>query len=203
LSIEIIIVDDFSTDNSLQVASELSKTYDNIKIFNHEKNQGKGAALRTGFKYATGHYVVVQDADLEYDPMDFKKLILPLKENIADVVLGSRYLSSNNRKVPSFWHTLGNRFLTFMSNIFTDLYLTDMETCYKMFRRDIIQEIEICEDRFGFEPEIIAKIARKKLRVFEISISYERRTYAQGKKIGVRDGIRAVYCIIKYTLFSR
>jgi dolichol-phosphate mannosyltransferase len=166
----------------------------------HEKNQGKGAALRTGFAHVTGDFVAVQDADLEYDPMDLKRLLVPLRNGEADVVLGSRFLSVGYHRVLYFWHSLGNRFLTLLSNMLTDLNLTDMETCYKVFRREVIQSIEIEENRFGFEPEVIAKIAQRRLRIYEMGVSYRGRTYAEGKKIGVRDGFRALYCILKYSL---
>ena len=198
LSLELIIVDDYSSDNSYLVALELEKLHPEVKVLRNEKNYGKGAALRAGFKIATGDYVSVQDADLEYDPNDLKKLIVPLIEDKADVVLGSRFLSAGAHRVLYFWHYMGNRFLTFLSNMFTDLNLTDMETCYKVFRRDVIQAIEIKENRFGFEPEIVAKAAQKKLRIYEMGISYYGRTYAEGKKITARDGFRALYCIFRY-----
>ncbi len=198
LCLEIIIVDDASTDNSLFLANRLAEKNVNIRVKYHSENQGKGAALRTGFKQATGDFVAVQDADLEYNPFDLKKLVQPLISNEADVVLGSRFLSGEMHRVLYFWHFMGNRFLTFLSNMFTDLNLTDMETCYKVFKREIIQSIEIEENRFGFEPEIVAKIAYMRLRIFEAGISYHGRTYEEGKKIGVRDGFRALYCIFKY-----
>ena len=198
LLIEIIIVDDASADNSLAIAKELAGKYPEIKVFGHQKNQGKGAALRTGFKEATGDFVVVQDADLEYDPQEIIQLLEPLIADKADVVLGSRFLSSGVHRVLYFWHSVGNKFLTLLSNMFTDLNLTDMETCYKVFRREVIQNIEIEENRFGFEPEIIAKVAQKRLRIFEMGISYFGRTYEEGKKIGWRDGFRALYCIFRY-----
>lgn len=199
ISIEMIIVDDASTDKSLHFARELAERHPTIiRVMNHTVNQGKGAALRTGFKMATGNFVAVQDADLEYNPFDLKKLIQPLINDEADVVLGSRFISGDMHRVLYFWHYMGNRFLTFFSNIFTDLNLTDMETCYKVFKRDVIQSIDIQENRFGFEPEIIAKIAHKRLRIFEAGISYHGRTYEEGKKIGFRDGFRALYCIFRY-----
>jgi glycosyltransferase involved in cell wall biosynthesis len=194
----VIIVDDHSNDDSYLFALDLERNYSEIKVIRHEKNFGKGAALRSGFKVASGDYVAVQDADLEYDPNDLKRLLDPLIEGKADVVLGSRFLSPGAHRVLYFWHFMGNRFLTFLSNMFTDLNLTDMETCYKVFRRDIIQNIDIEENRFGFEPEIIAKIAQLRLRIFEIGISYYGRTYAEGKKISVKDGFRALYCIFRY-----
>ena len=198
LSLEIIIVDDGSTDQSLRKAEELKTRYPEITVLTHLWNRGKGAALRTGFQKATGDFVAVHDADLEYNPMELKKLLAPLKNNVADVVFGSRFLSAGAHRVLYFWHSLGNRFLTFLSNMFTDLNLTDMETCYKVFRRDVIQGIEIEEDRFGFEPEIVAKVAHMRLRIYEMGVSYYGRTYQEGKKIGIRDGIRAIYCIFRY-----
>jgi glycosyltransferase involved in cell wall biosynthesis len=177
---------------------KLEINHPEIKIIRHEKNSGKGAALRSGFKMATGDFVAVQDADLEYDPVDLKRLLIPLVQGDADVVLGSRFLSTGFHRVLYFWHYMGNRFLTFLSNMFTDLNLTDMETCYKVFRREIIQDIDIKENRFGFEPEIIAKIAQRRLRIFEMGISYRGRTYEEGKKIGVKDGFRTLYCIFRY-----
>jgi glycosyltransferase involved in cell wall biosynthesis len=171
-----------------------------VRVLAHQKNRGKGAALRTGFAEATGDFVCVQDADLEYDPSDYQKLLGPLISGKADVVLGSRFLPTGEHRVLYFWHYLGNRLLTFVSNMFTDLNLTDMETGYKVFRRDILQKITIEEDRFGFEPEIVAKMAHMRLRIYETGISYYGRTYEEGKKIGVRDAIRAVYCIMRYNL---
>ncbi len=198
LLLEIVIVDDASTDKSQDIARELAEKHAVIRITAHTVNQGKGAALRTGFKMATGDFIAVQDADLEYNPLDLKKLIQPLIYDEADVVLGSRFTSGDMHRVLYFWHYMGNRFLTFLSNIFTDLNLTDMETCYKVFKREVIQSIDIQENRFGFEPEIVAKMAHKRLRIFEAGISYHGRTYEEGKKIGVRDGFRALYCIFKY-----
>jgi dolichol-phosphate mannosyltransferase len=163
-------------------------------------NKGKGAALRTGIARASGDFVAIQDADLEYDPMDLKRLIVPLKKGEADVVLGSRFLSHGYHRVLYFWHSMGNRFLTLLSNMLTDLNLTDMETCYKVFRREVIQGIQIEENRFGFEPEVVAKIAHQRLRIYEMGISYRGRTYAEGKKIGAKDGFRALYCILRYNL---
>lgn len=198
LFLEVIIVDDHSSDGSLLIARELESKHPEILVLDHEKNQGKGAALRTGFQKATGDFVAVQDADLEYNPMDLKRLLVPLINGDADVVFGSRFLSYGVHRVLYFWHYLGNRFLTFMSNMFTDLNLTDMETCYKVFRREVIQGIQIRENRFGFEPEIVAKVAQMRLRIFEMGISYYGRTYEEGKKIGVKDGFRALYCIFQY-----
>lgn len=198
LSLQIIIVDDASVDKSLEIATLLRDVYPNIDVFHHEVNQGKGAALRTGFSHATGQFVVVQDADLEYNPLDIRKLLKPIINGKAEVVYGSRFLTADAHRVLYFWHSMGNRFLTTLSNMFTDLNLTDMETCYKVFKREVIQDIKIEENRFGFEPEITAKIAQKRCRIFEMGISYEGRTYDEGKKIGWKDGLRALYCILKY-----
>jgi glycosyltransferase involved in cell wall biosynthesis len=200
LELELIIVDDCSKDKSLEVARSIAARIPGIQVLHHEKNQGKGAALRTGIKGATGDFVAIQDADREYDPMDLKRLLVPLRKGEADVVLGSRFLSSGYHRVLYYWHSLGNRFLTTLSNMLTDLNLTDMETCYKVFRREIIQSIPIEENRFGFEPEVVAKVAQMRLRIYEMGISYRGRTYAEGKKIGMRDGWRALYCILKYNL---
>jgi glycosyltransferase involved in cell wall biosynthesis len=201
LPLELIIVDDCSTDGSHAIALELLEKHpQQVVVLRHEKNQGKGAALRTGFAKATGEFVCVQDADLEYDPSDLPRLLGPLASGKADVVLGSRFLSTGEHRVLYYWHYLGNRLLTFVSNMFTDLNLTDMETGYKVFRRDILQKITIEENRFGFEPEIVAKIAHMRLRIYEIGISYYGRTYEEGKKIGLRDAFRAIYCIMRYNL---
>jgi glycosyltransferase involved in cell wall biosynthesis len=198
LSLEIIIVDDGSSDDSTNLAQALSAGHAEVRLVRHERNMGKGAALRTGFREASGDFVAVQDADLEYEPQDLKRLLGPLRSGVADVVLGSRFLSYGAHRVLYFWHSLGNAFLTLASNIFTDLNLTDMETCYKVFRREIIQAIEIEEDRFGVEPEVVAKMARMRVRIYEMGISYHGRTYAEGKKIGFKDGFRALYAILKY-----
>ena len=195
---EVLIVDDCSTDGTHEVLSELSND-PNVHVFYHEYNHGKGAALRTGFLEARGEYVVVQDADLEYDPQDYPKLLEPLQAGEADVVYGSRFLGDEVRD-PSFVHRLGNGILTWSSNIFTGQKLTDMETCYKVFRREALQEIQIEQDRFGFEPEITAKLARRKMRIREVPIAYRGRGYEEGKKIGWRDGLNAFYCIVRYGL---
>jgi dolichol-phosphate mannosyltransferase len=200
LELEVIVVDDCSTDASLAIARRLASRVPGMILCHHEKNQGKGAALRTGIASATGDFVAIQDADLEYDPRDLVRLLLPLRAGEADVVLGSRFLSYGYHRVLYYWHSVGNRFLTTLSNMLTDLNLTDMETCYKVFRREIIQSITIEENRFGFEPEVVAKVAQMRVRVYEMGISYRGRTYAEGKKIGVRDGWRALYCILKYNL---
>ena len=196
---EIIIVDDHSTDGTVQILKSIQNPL--IKIYYHSKNKGKGAALRTGFSKATGDICIVQDADLEYDPADYPGLIKPILENKADVVFGSRFQGGAPHRVVYFWHRIGNGFLTLLSNILTDLNLSDMETCYKIFKTEVIQSIRIKEDRFGFEPEITAKIAKKNLRIYEVGIAYYGRTYSEGKKITWKDGIRAIYCIIKYNLF--
>lgn len=198
LSLEIIIVDDCSRDRSLAIARELEVRHPEVRVLQHVRNQGKGAALRTGFREATGEFVAVQDADLEYNPLELRNLVEPLRDGRADVVIGSRFKGSGPHRVLYFWHYVGNAFLTLLSNMFTDLNLTDMESCYKVFRREAIRDIQIEEDRFGFEPEIVAKIAHKKLRIYEMGISYEGRTYEEGKKIGWRDGVRALYCIFRY-----
>jgi glycosyltransferase involved in cell wall biosynthesis len=196
---EIIVVDDASTDNTRSILEcEIKPLVD--RILYHENNQGKGAALRTGFSAATGDCVIVQDADLEYDPHEFPRLMAPIIERGADVVFGSRFLGGSAHRVVYFWHMMGNRFLTLLSNMFTNLNLTDMETCYKMFRREVLQGIQIEENRFGFEPEITAKVAHRDLVIYEVGISYYGRTYQEGKKIGWRDGFRALFCILKYNL---
>jgi glycosyltransferase involved in cell wall biosynthesis len=197
---ELVVVDDCSTDGTADILRGNTNT--SVKVFFHEKNQGKGAALRTGFSHASGDVVVVQDADLEYNPDEYAKLLEPILDGRADVVFGSRFCTTDERRVMYFYHFLGNRFLTFVSNVFTNLNLTDMETCYKMFRREILQKIVIKESRFGFEPEITAKVAKLKCRIYEVGISYSGRTYEDGKKIGIRDAFRAFWCIVKYNLFT-
>ena len=203
LKTEIIVVDDGSTDGTRDLLTgELREKID--KILFHKVNMGKGRALRTGFQAATGDLVIVQDADLEYDPKDFQRLVEPFiyGEADAEVVYGSRYLRNGRFRVDGFYHELGNKMLTGISNICSDLSLTDMETCYKMFRRDVIQSIKLCENRFGFEPEITAKIAKKRCKIYELPISYHPRTFEEGKKIGWKDAVRAIYCIIKYNFFA-
>ena len=198
---EVVIINDGSTDNSRKVIIEGIKSHPNLHILylEHEFNQGKGAALHTGIVNAKGDYIIVQDADLEYDPTEIDKLFLPVIKDNADVVYGSRFIGGNPHRILFFWHSLGNKFLTFFSNMATNLNLTDMETCYKLIRRDILQNIDFREKRFGFEPEVTAKLARvSDIKIYEVGISYYGRTYAEGKKINWKDGFRALYCIIKY-----
>ncbi|TAE66534.1 MAG: glycosyltransferase family 2 protein [Bacteroidetes bacterium] len=201
---EIIIVNDCSKDNTelaIQTYIDANKEM-NIQYFKHEINKGKGAALHTGIAMAKGEYLIIQDADLEYDPNEYNKLLKPVLDGFADVVFGSRFMGGSPHRVLFFWHTIGNKFLTFASNFFTNLNLTDMETCYKLFKTETIQSIKLTEKRFGFEPEVTAKVSRKKdIRIYEVGISYYGRTYQEGKKIGWRDGFRALYCILKYGLF--
>lgn len=197
---ELIIVDDCSSDGSWNVLEKLASQEPRVKIFRHEVNQGKGAALRTGISKAQAELVLIQDADLEYDPTEYETLIAPIRHNKADVVFGSRFTGAGAHRVLYFWHSVGNRFLTMLSNMFTNLNLTDMETCYKVFRREVIQKVQIQENRFGFEPEITAKVAKLGVRIFEVPISYYGRTYAEGKKINWRDGFSALRCILKYNL---
>ncbi|MBU2490523.1 MAG: glycosyltransferase family 2 protein [Proteobacteria bacterium] len=199
---EIILVDDCSTDGTREKLKAMEGR-PGIKVFYHERNQGKGAALRTGFAVATGDFVLIQDADLEYDPSEYPKLLAPILDGKADVVFGSRFVGGESHRVLYFWHYLGNRFLSLLSNMFTNMNLTDMEVCYKVFKREVLANIRIEEDRFGFEPEITAKVARLNLRIYEVGISYSGRTYDEGKKIGWRDGFRAIWCILKYNLFRR
>ncbi|WP_321369277.1 glycosyltransferase family 2 protein [uncultured Draconibacterium sp.] len=198
---EIIVVNDCSKDTTKEVIQNYICQNENLNILylEHELNKGKGAALHTGIKNATGEYLIIQDADMEYDPAEYNDLLNPVINGFADVVYGSRFMGSNPHRVLFFWHTIGNRFLTFLSNVSTNLNLTDMETCYKLFRTDIIQSIDLKENKFGFEPEITAKISRiPKIRIYEVGISYYGRTYDDGKKIGWKDGIRAIFCILKY-----
>jgi glycosyltransferase involved in cell wall biosynthesis len=197
--LEVIVVDDASTDGTREVLRD--KVAPRVaRVIEHPSNRGKGAALRTGFAAATGDIVLVQDADLEYDPRDYPRLLQPILEDRADVVFGSRFTGGESHRVLYFWHSVMNKALTLLSNMLTDLNLTDMEVCYKVFRRDVLQKIAIEEDRFGFEPEITAKVAKLRCRIYEVGISYAGRTYDEGKKIGWRDGVRAVWCILKYNL---
>ena len=199
---QVIVVDDASTDGTQElIRDKIEARVD--RVIYHEKNQGKGAALRSGFAAATGDIVLVQDADLEYDPRDYSKLLAPILEGKADVVFGSRFSGGESHRVFYFWHSVVNKGLTLLSNMLTDLNLTDMEVCYKVFRREILEKITIEEDRFGFEPEITAKVARLKCRVYEVGVSYAGRTYGEGKKIGFKDGVRAIWCVLKYNLFRR
>jgi len=206
ISKEVIIVNDCSKDATEEaILRYMSENADlNIQYFKHEVNQGKGAALHTGISKATGEFLIIQDADLEYDPKEYNKLLMPVLDGFADVVYGSRFIGGNPHRILFFWHTIGNKFLTLMSNMFSDKNLSDMETCYKLFNTKMIQGIKLKEKRFGFEPEITAKISRiPKIRMYEVGISYYGRTYEEGKKIGWKDGFRAIYCILKYGLFKR
>lgn len=196
---EIIVVDDGSTDGTRDMLVELAEK-GAVRALFHDRNQGKGAALRTGFAAATGDAVVVQDADLEYDPQEYGKLLKPIEEGKADVVFGSRFLGGDSHRVLYFWHSVGNRFLTLISNMFSNINLTDMETGFKMFRRELIQSITIEEARFGFEPEITAKVAKLRARIYEVGIAYDGRTYEEGKKVGWRDGVWAIWCVVKYNV---
>lgn len=200
IDLELVLVDDCSKDNSLLIAKELEKEYSNIKVCSHIKNQGKGAALRTGFIEATGDFIGIQDADDEYNPFEYIKLLKPLMENKADVVYGSRYLKQDTRRILYFWHTFMNKGLTLLTNMYTNLDITDMETCYKLFKKDVIQTIapNLKENRFGFEPEVTVRVAQGRYKVYECAISYNPRTYEEGKKIGAKDGLRALYCILHY-----
>lgn len=198
---ELLIVDDYSTDGTRDVLESMEKG-PNIRVFYHDKNKGKGAALRTGFRNVTGDIVIIQDADLEYNPQEYHKLIRPILEGKADVVYGSRFMTTEHRRILFFWHFLGNSFLTLISNMATNLNLSDMETGYKVFRSEVIKQIHIKEDRFGFEPEITAKVAKGKYRVYEVGISYSGRDYSEGKKIGWKDGVRALWCVIKYNFIK-
>jgi glycosyltransferase involved in cell wall biosynthesis len=198
---EIVIVDDGSTDGTRKLLQEITLSHENVRVLYHDQNQGKGAALRTGFESASGDIVIIQDADLEYDPREYPVLLEPILDGRADIVYGSRFLSGPHR-VLFFWHYLGNKFLTLLSNALTNLNLTDMETCYKVFRREVLSDIQIKSNRFGFEPEFTAKIARKDFRIYETPISYSGRTYAEGKKIGWKDGVKAIFAIIWFRFFD-
>ncbi|GAM11410.1 undecaprenyl-phosphate mannosyltransferase [Geobacter sp. OR-1] len=198
---ELIIVDDCSTDGTADIIRGLAAKYSSLNYVRHEVNKGKGAAIRTGIRHVQGDMFIIQDADLEYDPVEYPKLIKPILDGKADVVFGSRFVGGEEHRVLYFWHSLGNRFLTLLSNMFTNLNLTDMETCYKVFRTEIIKGISLEQDRFGFEPEVTAKVARTGCRIYEVGISYSGRTYAEGKKIGWKDGVKAIWCIVKYGLF--
>ncbi|HAW27131.1 glycosyltransferase family 2 protein [Gimesia maris] len=206
---ELVLVDDGSTDGTREILKKLEEQFQMendsqnlVRVIFHEQNQGKGAAVRTGFIAAQGDVMLIQDADLEYDPSEYPRLLQPIIEGKADVVYGSRFLGDQPHRVLYFWHYLGNRFLTTLSNCFTNLNLTDMETCYKLFKKEVIKEIApgLCQNRFGIEPELTAKVARRQCRIFEMSISYDGRTYDQGKKIGWRDGVKAIWCIVRYGL---
>ncbi len=201
--LEIVIVDDCSTDSSFDIAKKISEDKPEVTVSRHDENQGKGAAIRTAMKTASGDVMVIQDADLEYDPRDIPSFITLIQKDIADVVYGSRFSSSGPHRVLYYWHQIGNNFLTLFSNMMTNINLTDMEVCYKAFRREVANTIEIEENRFGFEPEMTAKVAKGQWRIYEVPISYYGRTYDEGKKIGWRDGVRAIVCILKYNLLRR
>ena len=199
--LEVIVVDDGSTDKTVALLETIDDS--RVRVIQHSHNQGKGAAIRTGITAAAGEYIGIQDADLEYDPADLARLLVPLDQGLADVVYGSRFMSNDYHRVLYYWHSVGNRLLTTASNMLTNINLTDMETCYKVFRRELIQSIPLQEDRFGFEPEITVKLAKRNVRIYEVGISYAGRTYAEGKKIGWKDGVSAIRCLVKYKLQSR
>ena len=198
--LEVIVVDDGSTDKTVAILETIHDP--RVRVIQHSQNQGKGAAIRTGITAATGDYVGIQDADLEYDPADLARLLVPLNQGLADAVYGSRFMSNDYHRVLYYWHSVGNRLLTTASNMLTNINLTDMETCYKVFRRDLIQSIPLHENRFGFEPEITVKLAKRNVRIYEVGISYAGRTYAEGKKIGWKDGFSALRCLVKYRMKS-